>query len=132
MAPSKRMSQQKATRLVVPFAVGTPAFPSLSVYSNTHTHCQSTHAHTRMHAYTHTCTSSAQGAPLRYWKWVHHRGNRGTIIKVRACTRQEVGLGTGQGGMGKVQGMWKSCKGTWTPHTLKFTCGHCVSSQSWR
>ena len=52
------MSQQKATRLVVPFAVGTPAFPGLSVqwgtqtptplpiYSRTHTHaCIHTHMH---------------------------------------------------------------------------------------
>ena len=89
------VSQQEATRLVVPLAAGMPAlFPQLHGplsavgYSNTHTHCQSTHAHTdthtrtqthtRTHTHTgtnaHSRTSSAQ--EVQYMTWVHHRKSR--------------------------------------------------------
>ena len=100
-------------------------------YTHTHRHTHTcthtrTQTHTRTHTHTgtnaHIRTSSAQ--EVQYMTWVHHRKSRCIYIYsfhhacLNACTREGSGIGDRTRGsvLERHQGMWKSCKGTWT-HT---------------
>ena len=146
------MSQQKVTRLVAHWQLGhQPYLPScmapsvqwghqlspasqcsgilkhphphpLPIYSRTHTHAC---IHTHMHI---LCPGSA----LEVLEMGSSQGEQRHNYKGSCLHQAGSGFGDRTSGNGKGTKECGSHARGRGPHTLKFTCGHCLGSQSWR